>query len=270
MDTLRLEQINNKELLEKRFEELESIHRFLGISKDEYETDILFGSNIVKCGLEKWLGNTIRTTVYLENKEYILDNLSLEDGLWFRYKEDTVLRIRSLKENTRDACVTDPTFLVNSLEAYTLDDIEKYKFYGDKEVTLRCMYIEYIQAMRNRKISHFNHERIDKISIKLNYELLSGLQIYFIDKFFKCNETLHKIEKILHIKSVSEIYFFDDNVRINGSPVKTGPYKNKLYKFESRRRKDKKIISLLLEYTFEELKRNFKEFGIEVKIIWEE
>lgn len=250
MDTLRLEQINNKELLEKRFEELESIHRFLGISKDEYETDILFGGNFVKCGLEKWLRNTIRVTLYLENKEYILDNLSLEDELWFRYKEGTVLRVRSLKENTRDACVTDPTFLVNSLEAYTLDDIEKYKFYGDKEVTLRCMYIEYIQAMRNRKISHFNHERIDK--------------------FFKCNETLHKIEKILHIKSVSEIYFFDDNVRINGSPVKSGPYKNKLYKFESRRRKDKKIIRLLLEYTFEELKRNFKEFGIEVKIIWEE
>ena len=74
MDTLRLEQISNKELLEKRFEELERIHRLLGISKDEYETDILFGGNIVKCGLEKWLRNTIRVTLYLENKEYILDN----------------------------------------------------------------------------------------------------------------------------------------------------------------------------------------------------
>lgn len=261
-----LEEISNKNFREHKLIELESLNKLLGVNSKEHYIDVLFGNEVTKCRLARY-GDSIQAEICLDKSEYSIDNLSLESGVYFNCDKEVIIRVNSLKENTRTIMSKNPVIIADRLEIFDMYSTHYCKITKETSVTFRCLYNDYVSIVYGggSRLKDMSNLGITKLSIKLNLILLNQIHIYFTGRFFEYNDKMHEIAKQLHWKKVSDIYW-DDYIKVLG----TAKMSSVDYTIKSNNQKDKALVKLILEYLFEELKRNFKEFGIDATIIWGE
>lgn len=267
MNTIRLEQLNNEKFRENLFNEATAMYRLLGINEDKCEINVLAGDKIAKCTLSRPYGS-VRATVHFDNTEYNIKVLSLEEGVYFSWEPDAVIKVEYLRENTRSILDNEPRFIVTNAYIKSLNYIDRYSFNKENQITIRCNFEEYVEVveMHRLMLCWIAEENMKSISVELNYSLLYNLDIDFSSLFFRYNEKVSEMAKIIQCDKIGSILFGEEHIMFQG------PDKDWFYMDEtnSENEEDKKIVNLVLEYIFEQLKWHFKNFGIEVNIIWEE
>lgn len=267
MTVITLEELSNENFRKNLLSELNSMHNLLGIDHEKRYVDVEFGDEDVKCGLWRSYDGNVQAEVYLDKLEYNIDELSLEKGVHFVFKPETKIKIKNLKENTREIADNDPKLIAESLEISDLYNIYKHVINKDISLTLRCSYYGYVLATKSARcnIHDIHHIGIKSIYIKLNAALLDKLQVSFTDKFFEYNDRVSKIAKLLQWDKVTSISW-SDCIKIVGT---TGDIITK-HVIESNDNKDRALLRMVLEYLFDELEQNFEKFGIEAYVVWEE
>lgn len=265
MDFLELEDLSSEKFKNHILNEVVPTHRLLGTPVDNGDILVIFGNTIVSCTLNV-TDDAVVSILHIGGINYKMKELSLEEGVYFDCNINTLVEVESLKENTRMIISADPTFKVTNAYLTSLEHIDKLSLNEDGQVIISSEYDKYIEAVESYSIrlSTAQFKGIDNIVVELNHTLLNHLCISFTSGFFKYDDKISEIAKLIQWDRIDKVLFSEEYVSFHGT--------DEIYtcKVGSDNTRDKQIFNLVLRYLFDELKRNFEEFGITVNIVWEE
>lgn len=270
MSDISTEELKDAKNREALYNEIDAMYELLGIIKREHSISVKFGENNVKCSLMKMSDNSIEARIYLDEPEYKVDEVRLERDVFFRSSGRCVVYTNRLVENTRLKALGDPQFITESLETYSLDRIDFYKFTGKRELILNCEYADYIELFdyENISIKALNDRSIKRVIINLNYERIDYISIspYRRSRFFSHIQELEKVSKYLGWDDIPKISISGKYINIFG--VRNGKNMNRACSKTPNSEEEKGLLKLILDYLEEELKRHFAKYGVEVTVVW--
>lgn len=265
MDFLELEDLSSEKFKNHILNEVVPTHRLLGTPVDNGDILVIFGNAIVSCTLNI-TDDAVVSILHIGGINYKMKELSLEEGVYFDCNINTLVEVESLKENTRMITSADPTFKVTNAYLTSLEHIDKLSLNEDGQVIISSEYDKYIEAVESYgiRLSTAQFKGIDSIVVELNHTLLNHLCISFTNGFFKYDDKISEIAKLIQWDRIDKVLFSEEYISFHGA--------DEIYtcKIGSNNKRDKQIFNLVLRYLFDELKRNFEEFGITVNIVWEE
>lgn len=267
ISTEELKDAKNREAL---YNEIDAMYELLGIIKRERNISMRFGENDVECSLIKMSDNSIEARIKLEEPEYKVDEVRLERDVFFRSSGRCVVYTNRLVESTRLKALGDPQFITESLETYSLDRIDFYKFTGKRELILNCEYADYIELFdyENISIKALNDRSIKRVIINLNFERVDYISIspYRISRFFSNIQELKKVSKYLCWDDIPKISILGKYINIFGTINDKNT--NRVCSKNPNSEEEKKLLKIILDYLESELKRNFDKYGVEATVVW--
>ena len=267
ISTEELKDAKNREAL---YNEIDAMYELLGIIKRERSISVKFGENNAKCSLMKMSDNSIEARIYLDEPEYKVDEVRLEKDVFFRSSGRCVVYTNRLVESTRLKALGDPQFITESLETYSLDRIDFYKFTGKRELILNCEYADYIELFdyENISIKALNDRSIKRVTINLNFERVDYISIspYRISRFFSNIQELKKVSKYLCWDGIPKISILGKYINIFGTINDKNT--NRVCSKNPNSEEEKKLLKIILDYLESELKRNFDKYGVEATVVW--
>lgn len=270
MSDISTEELKDAKNREALYNEIDAMYELLGIIKREHSISMRFGENDVECSLIKMSDNSIEARIKLEESEYKVNEVRLERGIFFRSSKACVVYTNRLVESTRLKALGDPQFITESLETYSLDRIDFYKFTGKRELILNCEYADYIELFdwENISIKALNDRSIKRVIINLNYERIDYISIspYRRSRFFSHIQELEKVSKYLGWDDIPKISISGKYINIFG--VRNGKNMNRACSKTPNSEEEKGLLKLILDYLEEELKRHFAKYGVEVTVVW--
>ena len=267
ISTEELKDAKNREAL---YNEIDAMYELLGIIKRERSISVKFGENNVKCSLMKMSDNSIEARIYLDEPEYKVDEVRLEREIFFRSSNKCIVHTNRLVESTRLKALGDPQFITESLETYSLDRIDFYKFTGKRELILNCEYADYIELFdyENISIKALNDRSIKRVIINLNFEMVDyiSISIYKGSRFFSNIQELKKVSKYLGWDNIPKISILGKYINIFGTINDKNT--NRVCSKNPNSEEEKKLLKIILDYLESELKRNFDKYGVEATVVW--
>lgn len=270
MSDISTEELKDAKNREALYNEIDAMYKLLGMDKREHNTSMRFGENDVECSLIKMSDNSIEARIKLEETEYKVNEVRLERGIFFRSSRRCVVYTNRLVESTRLKALGDPQFITESLETYSLDRIDFYKFTGKRELILNCEYADYIELFdyENISIKALNDRSIKRVIINLNFERVDyiSISIYKGSRFFSNIQELKKVSKYLGWDDIPKISISGKYINIFG--VRNGKNMNRACSKTPNSEEEKGLLKLILDYLEEELKRHFSKYGVEATVVW--
>lgn len=270
MSDISTEELKDAKNREALYNEIDAMYELLGIIKRERSISVKFGENNVKCSLMKMSDNSIEARIYLDEPEYKVDEVRLERDVFFRSSGRCVVYTNRLVESTRLKALGDPQFITESLETYSLDRIDFYKFTGKRELILNCEYADYIELFdyENISIKALNDRSIKRVIINLNFERVDYISIspYRISRFFSNIQELKKVSKYLCWDGIPKISILGKYINIFGTINDKNT--NRVCSKNPNSEEEKKLLKIILDYLESELKRNFDKYGVEATVVW--
>lgn len=270
MSDISTEELKDAKNREALYNEIDAMYELLGIIKRERNISVKFGENNVKCSLMKMSDNSIEARIYLDEPEYKVDEVRLERDVFFRSSGRCVVYTNRLVESTRLKALGDPQFITESLETYSLDRIDFYKFTGKRELILNCEYADYIELFdyENISIKALNDRSIKRVIINLNFERVDYISIspYRISRFFSNIQELKKVSKYLCWDGIPKISILGKYINIFGTINDKNT--NRVCSKNPNSEEEKKLLKIILDYLESELKRNFDKYGVEATVVW--
>lgn len=270
MSDISTEELKDAKNREALYNEIDAMYELLGIIKRERSISVKFGENNVKCSLIKMSDNSIEARIKLEEPEYKVNEVRLERGIFFRSSKACVVYTNRLVESTRLKALGDPQFITESLETYSLDRIDFYKFTGKRELILNCEYADYIELFdyENISIKALNDRSIKRVIINLNFERVDYISIspYRISRFFSNIQELKKVSKYLCWDGIPKISILGKYINIFGTINDKNT--NRVCSKNPNSEEEKKLLKIILDYLESELKRNFDKYGVEATVVW--
>lgn len=269
ISTEELKDAKNREAL---YNEIDAMYKLLGMDKREHNISMRFGENDVECSLIKMSDNSIEARIKLEEPEYKVNEVRLERGIFFRSSKACVVYTNRLVESTRLKALGDPQFITESLETYSLDRIDFYKFTGKRELILNCEYADYIELFdyENISIKALNDRSIKRVIINLNFERVDyiSISIYKGSRFFSNIQELKKVSKYLgwDKDNIPKISILGKYINIFGTINDKNT--NRVCSKNPNSEEEKKLLKIILDYLESELKRNFDKYGVEATVVW--
>ena len=270
MSDISTEELKDAKNREALYNEIDAMYELLGIIKRERNISVKFGENNVKCSLMKMSDNSIEARIYLDEPEYKVDEVRLERDVFFRSSKACVVYTNRLVESTRLKALGDPQFITESLETYSLDRIDFYKFTGKRELILNCEYADYIELFdyENISIKALNDRSIKRVIINLNCERIDYISIspYRRSRFFSHVRELEKVSKYLGWDDIPKISILGKYINIFGTINDKNT--NRVCSKNPNSEEEKKLLKIILDYLESELKRNFDKYGVEATVVW--
>lgn len=272
MSDISTEELKDAKNREALYNEIDAMYELLGIIKREHSISVKFGENNAKCSLMKMSDNSIEARIYLDEPEYKVDEVRLERDVFFRSSGRCVVYTNRLVESTRLKALGDPQFITESLETYSLDRIDFYKFTGKRELILNCEYADYIELFdyENISIKALNDRSIKRVIINLNFERVDyiSISIYKGSRFFSNIQELEKVSKYLgwDKDNIPKISILSKSINIFGTINDKNT--NRVCSKNPNSEEEKKLLKIILDYLESELKRNFDKYGVEATVVW--
>lgn len=270
MSDISTEELKDAKNREALYNEIDTMYKLLGMDKREHNISMRFGENDVECSLIKMSDNSIEARIKLEEPEYKVNEVRLERGIFFRSSKACVVYTNRLVESTRLKALGDPQFITESLETYSLDRIDFYKFTGKRELILNCEYADYIELFdyENISIKALNDRSIKRVIINLNFERVDYISIspYRISRFFSNIQELKKVSKYLCWDGIPKISILGKYINIFGTINDKNT--NRVCSKNPNSEEEKKLLKIILDYLESELKRNFDKYGVEATVVW--
>lgn len=257
----KIEDLYNTEYIKEESSRIKQMCSMLGLPSTFYSTVQLKPGLELKCSVERINDDIVRFGIFLENKNYKLNELKMTRWIFFRDYAESKIYVKNLYEIGRETMHIDPTFSVERLVTPFTDSINSKRFTGERVIEFIGSYgdlmhipiksLRFIVKNKIKLIAKFNRKTFNK------YEIL----------YPENNECTRHLKESLGFDRISSLALVDGGIQVIGF-VNLG-YESRRKNISVKYNENIELAKYVLKYSKSRLEDIFDKNGIASEISWD-